>query len=74
MLWMRSRVKDERPLKSGDFTVNIGDRFCEGDGYSVSVNGKIPGLDDLCLPLGSMVQYLMCEDKNGKPPDGELNG
>ena len=62
MLRMRSRVKEEGFLKSGDVAVHISDRFCEGEGYNVSINGKTPGLDDLSLPLGAMVQYSMCED------------
>ena len=59
---MRSMVKGERCLKSGDDAVNIDNRFCEGEGYSVSINDMMPGINDLGLPFDAIVQYSMCED------------
>ena len=46
----------------------------EEEGYSVIIGGRTPGLDDLDLPLGAMVQYSMCEMKNGELPDDEFDG
>ena len=63
MLRMISRVQGEFFLKSGDVAVNISDRFCEKEEYGVIIKGRTPGLDDLGLPLGAMVQYSMRENE-----------
>ena len=70
---MRSRVQGERVLKSGDIAVNIGDRFCEEEGYGVIIYGRTFELGDLGIPLWAMVQYSMREIKNGEWTNDELN-
>ena len=76
MLRVRSRVQGVCVLKSGDIAVNIGDRFCEEEGYSVTINGRMLELSDLALRLGGMVLNIQCVKINDELANVEpqLNG